>query len=555
MRAALLAAALLLVAAAIASADGVTPGSGPIDVAAGPDGNLWFTERAVSRIGLITPSGQVTEFGAGITPGSRPEQIASGPDGNLWFTESGSGLIGRITPQGSVTELNTQSAPGAPEAITAGPDGNLWFTKPTSDVVGRITPSGTVSEFTDGITPLASPWDVAAGPDGAVWFTERVHRGIGRISPSGAVQEFTAGITDTSEPLDITLGADGNLWFTEGSGGRIGRITPLGDVTEFPVGTPGAQPLDIVGGPDGNLWFTEFQAHRIGRITTAGAVTEFPLVGAGNLIAAGPDGNLWFTEYLEDRIGRISTSGAVTEFPPRPAPSATPTPTPTPTHGPGGGTGGTPPPVAGVRVQARVLSGRVFVKLPPGARSSALDTGWHAFGAASFTPLPASASLPVGTVVDARKGVLAMTAATTAQGKLAAATLRAGIFRIKQRRANGRVKRPLDLVLAARASTAKACARHPRKGAIRSVSVVAKGLYRAVGGAATATATNATFTTQDRCTGTITRVTKGRVKVRDARKHKTVTVKAGHSYLAKARLFGARKLAVTTPRRHHRRSP
>jgi hypothetical protein len=143
--------------------------------------------------------------------------------------------------------------------------------------------------------------------------------------------------------------------------------------------------------------------------------------------------------------------------------------------------------------------------------------------------------------VDARRGVLAMTAATTAQGKQAVARLRAGIFRIRQRRANGRAKRPLDLVLAARKSTAKACSKAPRKGVVRSVSVVAKGLYRAVGGASTATATRATFTTQDRCTGTVTKVTKGKVRVRDARAHRTRTVRAGHTYVARARLFGAKR--------------
>ena len=52
---------------------------------------------------------------------------------------------------------------------------------------------------------------------------------------------------------------------------------------------------------------------------------------------------------------------------------------------------------------------------------------------------------------------------------------------------------------------------------MRSVSVVAKGLYRTVGGASTTTATKASFTTQDRCNGTLTKVAKGKVVVHDAR--------------------------------------
>jgi hypothetical protein len=41
--------------------------------------------------------------------------------------------------------------------------------------------------------------------------------------------------------------------------------------------------------------------------------------------------------------------------------------------------------------------------------------------------------------------------------------------------------------------------------------------------------------TIDRCDGTLTKVTRGRVAVRDFRRKKTVIVRAGKSYLAKAR--------------------
>ena len=39
-----------------------TPGSSPLSITSGPDGNVWFTEKAVNKIGQITPSGSVTEF-------------------------------------------------------------------------------------------------------------------------------------------------------------------------------------------------------------------------------------------------------------------------------------------------------------------------------------------------------------------------------------------------------------------------------------------------------------------------------------------------------------
>jgi hypothetical protein len=38
-------------------------------------------------VGAGDPVGQVTEFTAGLTLNSGPNRIAAGPDGNLWFTE------------------------------------------------------------------------------------------------------------------------------------------------------------------------------------------------------------------------------------------------------------------------------------------------------------------------------------------------------------------------------------------------------------------------------------------------------------------------------------
>src|SRR5947209_12140512 len=70
-----------------------TVGSVPNGITAGPDGNLWFTERSGSQIGRITTAGVITEFPIPTT-GGQPLGIAAGPDGNLWFTEATSGKVG-----------------------------------------------------------------------------------------------------------------------------------------------------------------------------------------------------------------------------------------------------------------------------------------------------------------------------------------------------------------------------------------------------------------------------------------------------------------------------
>jgi streptogramin lyase len=299
-------------------------------IAAGPDGNMWFTEAGgAGAVARITPQGQVTEFTAGITQGA-PQGITTGPDGNLWFTESGgAGAVARITPQGQITEFMQGITPeNSPAGIAAGPDGNLWFTE-DGDVgtVGRITPQGTVteftagnSEFTQGLTKGA-PEGIAAGPDGNLWFTEGQGAGaIARITEQGVVTEFPS----QGGASEIAAGPDGSMWFTEVNG-TIGRSTLQGRVGLFSHGiAANSRPRGIAAGPDGDLWITEERpgsgSGAIARITPDGHVAELtfsPNLLAWN-IAAGPGQNMWFTEF-GGRIGRIP-AGCI--FPGRLAPTA-----------------------------------------------------------------------------------------------------------------------------------------------------------------------------------------------------------------------------------------
>ena len=96
----------------------LTASSEPLGITAGPDGNLWFVEQGVSKIGKITLSGTITEYPT--SGGSSPYGITAGPDGNLWFTEQGVNKIGKITPSGTITEYAVPTANSQPFGITAG---------------------------------------------------------------------------------------------------------------------------------------------------------------------------------------------------------------------------------------------------------------------------------------------------------------------------------------------------------------------------------------------------------------------------------------------------
>jgi len=70
-----------------------------------------------------------------------PNGIAAGPDGNLWFTESGASRIGRMSTAGAVVSeflLSTLPGFGAGPGIATGPDKNLWFVRRNGNKIGKI---------------------------------------------------------------------------------------------------------------------------------------------------------------------------------------------------------------------------------------------------------------------------------------------------------------------------------------------------------------------------------------------------------------------------------
>jgi streptogramin lyase len=259
---------------------GLTPFSFATGITAGPDGNLWFAENAAfsgatgatGRIGRITPAGVITEFSAGIPSGALPVSIAAGSDGNLWFTDASAPRIGRITPAGAVNMFTTGITLTATNSnsggcsMTRGPNGNVWwleqtFSFATPSRIAQITPAGVVTEYPLLLNEFAG--GMAPGPDGNVWFT--INNGVARITPTGTITRFSGAVGTGC----IALGPDGNLWSTAAFSDSLAKSTPTGAITTYDTTfgiTPFAEVIGITAGPDGNLWFTEAFNPGIGRV-------------------------------------------------------------------------------------------------------------------------------------------------------------------------------------------------------------------------------------------------------------------------------------------------
>jgi len=320
---ALVATALFLSAAVFSSAQQFTikeyqlsGNPSPLEITAGPDGALWFTEYFGNKIGRITTAGVVTEYSVPMAAGgvSQLTSITAGPDGDLWFTEGAVGKIGHITTGGVIREYMLAS--GAwPLTITWGPDGALWFTGTPSGGIGRITTTGVITEYP--VPPGRVPTDITVGPDNALWFTELGANQIGRMTTDGVLTaEFPLSPISCNcyVPAGIGSGPDGALWFAKDID-KIGRITTNGVVSVYPL-APHSWPGHFTTGPDGAVWFIETggdayldSVHgKIGRITSGGVITEYPIPTdypyPGGL-ALGSDGALWFTEQVPGKIGQF----------------------------------------------------------------------------------------------------------------------------------------------------------------------------------------------------------------------------------------------------------
>jgi hypothetical protein len=182
-----------------------------------------------------------------------------------------------------------------------------------------------------------------------------------------------------------------------------------------------------------------------------------------------------------------------------------------------------PTPVFAKTVRLAPVSGTVLIRIP---------------GAAGFVNLSSAKTVPVGTVIDTRNGTVRLTSATAPPTKLQTGNFFLGRFQVVQQRS---LKGLTDLVIQDKL-TRSVCSTQGQQATAAKLSArilgllrgKAKGHFRTRGHFAAATVRGTEWGVRDRCDGTLTVVTRGVVAVRDFTLHKTVIVKTGHTYLARA---------------------
>jgi hypothetical protein len=178
-----------------------------------------------------------------------------------------------------------------------------------------------------------------------------------------------------------------------------------------------------------------------------------------------------------------------------------------------------PPPVAGKSVNLKLLQGTVLYKVP---------------GARDFVQLAQEVQVPVDTTLDTVNGRVNITAASDLTGGTNKSWFYEGIFKVSQAVS---AKPVTELALAGPKPSCggSASAAQGKKIKRRKLWGDGSGQFRTRGQFSAATVRGTKWVVIDTCEGTITRVVRGVVAVRDFRTGKTILLRAGERYLARAK--------------------
>ena len=203
-----------------------------------------------------------------------------------------------------------------------------------------------------------------------------------------------------------------------------------------------------------------------------------------------------------------------------------------------------PKPTIGEDVNVQAKSGVVLVGVRTGAASSGGAGARASQKGITFVPLAEARQIPFGSLLDTSKGAVTLQSARNTTGTTQQGNFGKGLFQVLQsRKSKGLTE------LALKGSSFKRCTT-PKRGkkrgkgsgvhaqgsagrTIRRLRGNANGRFRTRGRRSAATVRGTVWDVTDRCDGTLTKVKRGKVAVRDFRLKKTIVLRSGKSYLAR----------------------
>jgi len=332
----------------------------------------------------------------------------------------------------------------------------------------------------------------------------------------GLLSQQTAGVVAVANT--ILLGAAGDV---AASPAGVVRIAS----SDFrPAGSSGY--TDVAGNVSATPLFgaaTSGDFRELAGSPTVDAGASLPTLGAtdpdGNPRSVGAATDIGAYEYVPAAAGGpggTKTASGTTS----PAGATVPNGSTMPTGG-ALPTASTPPAIGRLET-LEAVSGAVLVKLP---------------SSRGYAPLTGASTVALGSIIDASRGSVRVTTALGARRHRQSLTAWGGVFQLSQStRGAGMTRIILAGAPPSCAPRAAGRARAASARRARSRKLWAKdqhGQYSTYGANSVATVLGTEWETIDSCAGTLTRVLRGKVRVRDKHLRRTVVVRAGHSYLAR----------------------
>ena len=310
--------------------------SEPLSVAVDPQGAVYFSEATRNRVRRIGADGTITtvagsgrygyagDGGPALESEITEVDVAVGPDGDLYLVDVWFSSVRRVDARGRITTVAGTGVAGilgpgvqtVSDRLCARPQspafdgaGRLYLTCEPANRIIRLEPDGSIMTVAGSGEPgysgdggpataarLNHPTGVAVDGDGNVYVADSLNHRIRMIDPEGTITTvagtgrpglsddgWRATAVDIWAPSDIDVDAEGNVYFVEAPISRVRMIDSRGMLrTVAGTGRPGraadGEPAasaslfnvaDVAVAADGTVYLAEQGNHRVLRIDAA----------------------------------------------------------------------------------------------------------------------------------------------------------------------------------------------------------------------------------------------------------------------------------------------
>ena len=221
-------------------------------------GNVYTADFGNNKILKMAPDGRITTLAGSGARGYKDGEgsqamfreaidVAIGPDGNIYVVDRGNNRIRKITPDGMVSTLagsggrgaqngeGTQATFDAPECLVLDSYGTAYIGDWENGKIRTVDPAGFVG--TRASDAFRSALDIAVDLQGNVYVTDRVNNAIVKANMLGTVIKCDIDVWD---PNNMVIDRKGNMYLTDYRDGGVMRLRKIdaNGAVEF-ISSPG----------------------------------------------------------------------------------------------------------------------------------------------------------------------------------------------------------------------------------------------------------------------------------------------------------------------------